>query len=100
MKDQTATAVDARETAVDVRLLGGSIYVDPDHLPHSPDDKIVSVNGPGFDFAMFSHEARALAEALIVAADLTEAVDKKNAPAAGGNQREGENQNPTKGTDS
>lgn len=83
-------------TAVDARFAGGPVLVDTAELGCTG-EPVVGLEAPGYYVDFFAHEARALAAALISAANV---IDKKNAPAAGSNQREGENQNPTKGTDS
>ncbi|MCI2959126.1 hypothetical protein MN032_15655 [Agromyces atrinae] len=57
---------------VDARFAGGTIIVDQGHVDGEADLKLVSVDAVGYAFPMFPTEARALAEALIAAADEAE----------------------------
>ena len=54
---------------LDARFAGGPLEVSADHFKHAPETAAVRIDGPGFSLALFPHEARALAAALIVEAD-------------------------------
>ena len=60
-------------TAVDARFAGGPILIDQGHATYDAATKLVTVMAPGFDTALFPHEARALATALLEAATEAEA---------------------------
>jgi len=55
-------------TAVDARFAGGPILVDQGHATYDVATKLVTIDAPGWDTALFPHEARALAAALTEAA--------------------------------
>ncbi|WP_394279834.1 hypothetical protein [Microbacterium sp.] len=55
-------------TAVDARFAGGSIIIDQGHATYDPTTKLVTINAPDWDAALFPHEARQLAAALTAAA--------------------------------
>lgn len=59
-------------TTVDARFAGGDIIVDLGHATYDPETKLVVIDGPGWEAALFSHESRAFAAALIAAADEAE----------------------------
>ncbi|PZU48444.1 MAG: hypothetical protein DI566_04210 [Microbacterium sp.] len=53
---------------VDARFAGGSITVDDQSSVLDDGTRMVTIDAPGWDAALFPHEARALAAALIEAA--------------------------------
>ncbi|GEB94396.1 hypothetical protein [Microbacterium lacticum] len=55
-------------TVVDARFAGGPILIDQGHATYDAATKLVTVMAPGFDIALFPHEARAFAQALLDAA--------------------------------
>lgn len=55
-------------TVVDARFAGGPIRVDRGHTSYDVATELVIVSAPGFDIALFPHEARAFAQALLDAA--------------------------------
>lgn len=57
---------------VDARFAGGSITVDTGRLTHGAEESVVILDGTGFEFPLFAHEACALADALRLAAEATE----------------------------
>lgn len=59
-------------TVVDARFSGGHLTVDQGHATYDLTQKLVTVAAPGWDTALFPHEARALAAALTEAADNAE----------------------------
>ncbi|WP_315551277.1 hypothetical protein [Microbacterium aurum] len=61
-------------TVVDARFAGGAIRVDDDDTSGVTPDGIVlvTIDAPGWDVAMFPHEARAFAAALLDAAGTAE----------------------------
>lgn len=54
---------------VDARFAGGPLDVSTAPLDHAPETTAVRVDGPGVALVLFAHEAHALAEALMTAAD-------------------------------
>lgn len=73
---------------VDARFAGGAIEVEPSQLPWAPEQQVIRISGPGFEFPLLPHEATALAY------ELNAAAAKKNAPAPAATGNEGDNQNP------
>lgn len=59
-------------TTVDARFAGGPILVDEGHATYDAATKLVTIDAPGWDTALFPHEARALAAALLDAAGSAE----------------------------
>lgn len=57
------------DTVIDARFAGGSIIVGHGHATHDPATRLVTIDAPGWEAALFAHESRALASALIAAAD-------------------------------
>ncbi|WP_454137245.1 hypothetical protein [Microbacterium paulum] len=54
---------------MEARFAGGPITVGEGHATYDVATKLVTVDGPGWETALFPHEARALAAALTTVAD-------------------------------
>lgn len=66
---------------IDARFAGGHLSIDTAPLTHAPSMTAVILGAPDVAIALFPHEARDLAAALMRHASAAEAADKKNAPA-------------------
>ncbi|QYF98107.1 hypothetical protein [Microbacterium sp. PAMC21962] len=53
---------------VNARFAGGPITIDQGHATYDAATKLVTIDAPGWETALFPHEARALAAALVDAA--------------------------------
>ncbi|MFT3797181.1 hypothetical protein [Microbacterium sp.] len=61
---QNTTDTEPDTIVVDARFAGGALIVTATTLPHDDSIESVRLTGPGFDLALFPHEAAALAAAL------------------------------------